>query len=636
MKMAKSYKILISCLFAFVLFAMAIVCTASVQFASALTVTPTASKFFTFSDGVVGEFRDDAFIVNVKDGDSISFNNNLVINDMEIEMLVPSGMDAVISITADSYYVNGNKNSEGKFDTSIVTKIKRIGTGSSETISIGVNSDNYITVDGVQVETDKYYRIENIDDKAMCSISIEFVGGTSTGEFRLISVDQKASDTEGKYKQDFKLNDSNALTVAYPRVVIADSFYKKEYNYDDVKDESYFTYKAVVEQYNKQYDLTMTACSVLGSYVGSDIFLTGGDDLQFESGTNKPDAVRFKELGATSFNISGKSGSDTINYETCDVVVVREGYDENGNKDTKAPVYVNDSEAIEGFKYQLAKEYEVVDDEGNKLHSVALGAELTIPSMKDIVFDNVTSYDALSVTVIYKTRKTDSTSSTMSFKLDDVGNYMFCVVFADVEGNKIDQDRFFKLDDNNMVYGDYKDYIFSFKIEPDAPIKVEAPMTESKGYRGVQFVASKFDIDANECTITYKLYYNASANADPSNEDIWVEIPKASSVTDKNYNKDGYNYNKIKEIGFDGERTFKPTDLGSYKLVCEAASNVSSRSASDYMVIKVTNNPSTVVFDSHWLQNNIWSVVFLSIGTLCLIGIIVLLFTKPKDKANKK
>ena len=315
---------------------------------------------------------------------------------------------------------------------------------------------------------------------------------------------------------------------------------------------------------------------------------------------------------------------------------MREGYDENGVKDTKAPEYVNDSEAIEGFKYQLAKGYEVVDDEGNKLHSVALGAELNIPSMKDIVFDNVTSYDALSVTVIYRTRKTDSTSSKMSFKLDDVGNYMFCVVFADVEGNEIDRDKFFKVDDNNITYGDYEDYIFSFKIEPDAPIKVEAVVREGKGYKGVQYVASKFDIDANECTLTYKLYYNANANADPANEDIWVEIPKASSVTDKNYNKDGYNYNKIKEIGFDGERTFKPTDIGAYKLVCEAASNISSRSASDYMIIKVTNNPSTVVFDSHWLQNNLLSVIFLSVGTLCLIGIVVLLFTKPKDKADKK
>ena len=100
MKMAKYHKILISLIFAFVLCVTAMVCTMTVQFASALTATPTPSKFFTFSAGVVGEFRDDAFIVNVKDGDSISFNNKLVVNDMAIEMLVPTGMITAVPMAA--------------------------------------------------------------------------------------------------------------------------------------------------------------------------------------------------------------------------------------------------------------------------------------------------------------------------------------------------------------------------------------------------------------------------------------------------------------------------------------------------------------------------------------------------------
>ena len=51
-------------------------------------------------------------------------------------------------------------------------------------------------------------------------------------------------------------------------------------------------------------------------------------------------------------------------------------------------------------------------------------------------------------------------------------------------------------------------------------------------------------------------------------------------------------------------------------------------------VIRVYGEKTEVKVDTHWLQNNIWSVIFLSIGTLALIGIIVLLFVKPKEVAE--
>jgi hypothetical protein len=52
------------------------------------------------------------------------------------------------------------------------------------------------------------------------------------------------------------------------------------------------------------------------------------------------------------------------------------------------------------------------------------------------------------------------------------------------------------------------------------------------------------------------------------------------------------------------------------------------------MIIKVEKEASVVKVDNKWLQNNVWSVVFLSIGTLCLIGIIVLLCIKPKEEID--
>ena len=36
----------------------------------------------------------------------------------------------------------------------------------------------------------------------------------------------------------------------------------------------------------------------------------------------------------------------------------------------------------------------------------------------------------------------------------------------------------------------------------------------------------------------------------------------------------------------------------------------------------------------NWFRNNVWSIVFLSVGTLSLIGIIILLFIKPKEEVE--
>ena len=48
-------------------------------------------------------------------------------------------------------------------------------------------------------------------------------------------------------------------------------------------------------------------------------------------------------------------------------------------------------------------------------------------------------------------------------------------------------------------------------------------------------------------------------------------------------------------------------------------------------MIKVLSEPTTVRPATHWFSENYVSVIFLGVGTLCLIGIVVLLFVKPKD-----
>ena len=110
-----------------------------------------------------------------------------------------------------------------------------------------------------------------------------------------------------------------------------------------------------------------------------------------------------------------------------------------------------------------------------------------------------------------------------------------------------------------------------------------------------------------------------------------MEIPQASLITDKYYEKDGFNYDDIQGFAYDGQLTFTPTKMGYYKILCTVTSNNTAKSVQESSIIEVNEKPSVVEPDDGWWGRNVWSVVFLSVGTLALIGIIVLLFIKPKD-----
>jgi hypothetical protein len=298
---------------------------------------------------------------------------------------------------------------------------------------------------------------------------------------------------------------------------------------------------------------------------------------------------------------------------------------------------------MEAFLSALESEYQIEKEENGsiKITSVALGSELEIPSLKDFVFDNNLPYEELTLTVYYSSSASESTTKNMKFNLNEVGKYEFYVAFEDADGNKMVKDDFKTVDGQTVTYGKYGDdaqdglFIFSFNINDNAEIEIEAAVEQGVGYKNITYTASKFTIDAVGCKLEYKLYYNADVNATKDSSG-WKEIPKATSDMKKDYvSESGYTYSQIKEIAYDGNLSFKPTELGAYKIECTATSEVSPRTATASTLIKVTSEPTVVKVDNHWLQNNIWSVVFLSIGSLCLVGIIVLLFIKPKEDIDE-
>ncbi len=624
MKIAKSYKIITVLLLAFVL-------SLSVAFGAMNTPVVKAddevqaTNFVELTTGLTASISNDgAIVANVKENDSIRIKNRLVVSDLGLELSVPDGLMAKIIISADSYYVHGNKNANGGFDKVIKNEIEVVGSGAKQTVQISV-VNNAFTASGATVKTTgDYYKVKQIAGMVAGSVEIVFEGTATdaTKNFELYSIDQKVNGGNAEYKQSFKLNAEGQLeNVARPRVLIADKFYTQTAK-------GQFVAKRLVSHGGNYETISTTVYSVNGKATAKDVYLSGVEtDVALESGTDKPTKIAFKKAGsAINFNL-------VIDGAVCETISVNVL-----ESDTKsAPVYKYDEQAVEGFKEALKEQYQKVD-ENNNVTSVPLGSTLKIPSMEDLVFDDVTPYDKLSVTTYFKAR-TESSTTKLEFDLDEVSNYLFFVAFADDSGNAMKKDDFMKEDSSTgeITYGKYGDannegnFIFSFVINDDADIIVKAGIKKGTGYRGVKYTATKFIIDAGGCTTQYKLFFNSSIGATEETNG-WREIPKASSVKNETYvSPDGFNFNQIKAFAYDGNLTFVPTEVGTYMIECTATSDVSPRTATASTIVNV-KEPTTVRVDTKWLQNNVWSVVFLSVGGLCLIGIIVVLCIKPKDE----
>lgn len=667
MKTAKSYKLIsLVALFA------AVVLFFSLAFGmmnnrSKVSAAANPTDFLTLSEGTTAEFTDDGNLtVTVKDGSTVTFKNKLVISNFAATMSIPANATTTLKMVSDSCFVNGNKVGTGddvKFEKSIVNEfaikagatlsdpiscslnggtaenailngdfaVLRVSTAQSGNVSVGVKNTSVVGNSNASVvlnNTDEIAkRIKDVNNIAVATVSISFDfadGNTAeTATLKIKSINQNFDDPNAdKYTQTFALDGDKKLTPAYPRIALNDSFYTR-----DLSAGSYGVYKAIKVKGEKQTNMTLTPYSVLGGISSSNIYLSGDeDDVLLESGTETPKKLLFKHSGNVSFNVEAKIGDDAFVCEKIDVDVR-----ESNDIDSVAPKYepIHD-DAIDAFKYQLEKEYK--DSDGKH---VPMGTELEIPSLEDLVYDDVTPYSELSYTVYLKTLTKDTTLSSMEIDLDDVGSYTFFITFTDKAGNAIEKDQFVnEEDDGSVALGVYKDFIFKFDMQDDADISVSASVKNGVGYKGVKYSAAKFNVDANGCTMTYKLKYNADVNA-TNESDGWKEIPKSSSVSDKAYvSEDGYTYDDVKGFNYDGQLSFVPTKIGAYMIECVATSDVSSRSAEDSMIIKVEKEASVVKVDNKWLQNNVWSVVFLSIGTLCLIGIIVLLCIKPKEEID--
>lgn len=585
----------------------------------------------TSSDIVTDE--NDNLVIPFTSGEIAKLKNKMVVEEFSMEVILPAEFTKItITLKISPFDKTKTSDVENKLEISKEdTQMKAVFNEGTETALGTFASDtaykiafkiedkllkcftgdySYEIPTGAKVaptDADVDYRVETTD-KTVATVLAK-VECSADCNLLVKSISQKNSDS--KYKQTFATNEGK-FTNAYPR-------------YELNKEIINFTNTKNVMLVGTEYNVRGTSYAVAGGYNDENfaIKVTGADGKYV---ANDEKTLRFN-APVTDATISIVSSEDpTIVYESYVVDVV------TADSDNTAPVYTMDATAR--ANYVKAFTDLLYSDKDNGVF-VALGSSqyLNLPSLENFVSDDVTPYSKLKYTVYYENATTSGTSSSMRIPLSAVGEYKFWVVFEDANGNKMDEKLFKDVDadDSNKVVYDKTDagLVFTFSVIDNHPITVESASSQGLGYIDVSYTATAFRKSYLNATESYKLFYSEELISKDANG--WKEIPVASSVNEDS-EIDGFTYEEIQDIAYNGKLTFTPHKVGYYKIECTVTSNFSSNSASDSTIVFVAGNPEIVKPDSRWLQNNVWSVVFLSVGTVCLIGIIVLLCIKPKDK----
>lgn len=636
MKKAKSFKFIILTVALCISMLFGVLCfNSNVNGVAYATYKSETEKYFDTDANV--EYKSDALVVTANDGDKLSIVNPLVINDFGINLTVPNGAKTLtLELTSNSFVLHGNKNTDGEFDTKITNKIiidvasqtAQLNVGSSKPISITggdltinvVVSNNVIkaVVNGVELlQMNDYYKISGYEySTAYVSLGFNLNDGQTDKEFKINYIDQDTSDVSAKHKQTFNLVEEDVVP-ALPVAVIGDEVYTSSGKIT-VKDA-------------EEVEVSIKSYSIYDSVKAEDLYIKAKDVNaeinDFIVDAEKPRTFIFSKTDDCINDVEqiAVTTDGTNELSVFDVVVLDKEYNT-----TVAPKYSASNNAIQAFKKALDKATKIGD------YYIALGKSLEIPSMKDLVKYDYIPFEELKYTVYVNTPTTEnSTTSSMKIRVDVPGEYKFYVMFYDGENSMEGP-----IDNEDIMLGKdlaTQNFVFSFKIEDNAPLVVEAnkETAGTSGYVGVRYSAVPFDIDAESFTPTYTLWYNADSNASLDTKDGWVKVLKKSEVT-SSYKEEVFTTEDINTINYDGKLDFTPVKAGAYRIDCEVSSGLTVSAAKDSYLIKVTEVKKEVKPESQWLKNNMVSVIFLGVGTLCLAGILVLLFVKPKEKTDSE
>lgn len=330
-----------------------------------------------------------------------------------------------------------------------------------------------------------------------------------------------------------------------------------------------------------------------------------------------------------------------------------------GSVDTSPKyTFTDDSEQ----KYQNAVDDAAVaenEDGTSSSIQVGTGAYYYIPSLQAYIQDETCGYTDMTFDLYWRTGKADTQSSTglsydeLSIELTAEGKYEFRIIpvnrlgnameVTDKNGNKVSSVS------TSNVWDLQEIPTFTFEVQYSG-LTIEEPEDGEDGYIDVTYTFDAFEIislsDSNTSPVSeYKLYYlvlndtyegqtisltDLRASLLSMNENgectygTWVEIVETDNEDEESDYVGSWDSSAL---------SFVPKVSGYFGVTVRAYdSGLSFEAKSQAQVANISSRTDTLPGDTYWLRNNVLSVVFICIGGACLIGIIVLLLIKPKDK----
>lgn len=290
-----------------------------------------------------------------------------------------------------------------------------------------------------------------------------------------------------------------------------------------------------------------------------------------------------------------------------------------------------------------------------------------------------------------------SSSSSKKFELDEIGYYSFYVALSDPYGKAAQsldlsgltakqedgQVKYYEDDATTPKFtrksgetltaaeGEEKDYkgysvdwlcdgagkelcpIFTFNYvnaeSAEPKVEIESAADTPKGYhklvyKSVDKLLTITSVDSK--TTNYRLYYSDS---DVTSGEKWMDEGVrilAEGAQDKEFNTDDLTANTgvfdVTDVDiFDfstSTRYFTVAAKGYYYVVCEVGTDFGTVAVCTN-AINATNEFSSVKYVRDWgkfLENNTTAVIFLGIAVLSFIGLMLVIFIKPKDKNAAK
>lgn len=339
----------------------------------------------------------------------------------------------------------------------------------------------------------------------------------------------------------------------------------------------------------------------------------------------------------------------------------------------------------EGWQ-ELKDAYQAKVTELAKNLSAGSSSYMYLPSPESLFSDNATSYTDMKFSIYYfhdsKQSSTNLSYNNLSINVTKEAKYTFTIYATDAAGNDMYYlDEVTDEAEKDIVIGDkYYKYVefssgdiwtmyddkdneglrdrlpwFSFSVGYNGVEFEETPGMQSTAYVGTSYSFSgafKINGVTGSYTTNYRLFRFNSAQyyKDNENKTFTYEefIEKMDSLFDNpethKYFEEIYqvsesdaNYEEYKDYAWSNSSTsFVPQEANTFYYVLAEVKDTgyNADAVTCSLAISASEPAKTIKGESNWIQNNVASVVLLSIAVVALIGIVLLIVIKPKDKGD--